>query len=332
MKYCCWVFAALLGWGLTLGPAASQDIDGVQEHPMVSRFPGQTIQWQEIQNHAEYRVAIGPVTGYRTIEYWIDTEGRITRTHYVYRGKDRAYSEFYLNYITALEAQDFEILGKGLHDFRRGTDVGTSQWQNVLYGENPTTKPGEVRTIFSGTSSQGGTGSIVARKERAAGTAYVVITVEQHADDYVGTLIDIIEVASAETGLVVVDAEAIGSDITEYGRVVLDGIVFDFDKATLKPESDAALSAIAEYLNANPDKLFYVVGHTDYVGSFDYNRDLSLARASAVVEALQSRFGIPRERLTPNGIGPLSPVFSNTSDAGRERNRRVELVERQPPQ
>ena len=182
--------------------------------------------------------------------------------------------------------------------------------------------------MFAGSSTSGGAGSIVARKERAAGTAYVVLTVEQHSDELVGTLIDIVEVEAAETGLVSVSAEAIGSDIAEYGRVVLDGIVFAFDSAELLDESAPALQSIAQYLADHPDTQFYVVGHTDSVGTFAYNRKLSADRAMAVVEALQQRHDIESGRLEPHGVGPLVPVFSNESDAGREKNRRVELVER----
>jgi outer membrane protein OmpA-like peptidoglycan-associated protein len=317
----------LLGLGVT-SPLWAEDIDGITEHGLVGRFPGQEIRWQQIENYLPFRVPTGAVTGYRRIDDWIDVEGRVTRTFYRYKGKDRSYAEFYLNYLEALQGQGFEILGKGVSADRRGAGVGSRVWSEVYFIANPATKPGEVGTFFSGTSSSGGAGAIVARKERAAGEVYVVIGVEQHAAEYVGTLIDIIELEAVETGLVVIDAEAIGADMQENGRVVLDGIVFDFDKATLKPESDEALSAITEYLNAHPDKTFYVVGHTDSVGTFDYNTRLSSGRAAAVVTALQERFGIAADRLEPHGIGPLSPVYSNGEDAGKEKNRRVELVEK----
>lgn len=310
-------------------PAVAQDIEGVIEHPMIERYPGQVIAWQHIENYQPYHVPVGPVTGYRTISDWIESEGRVTRTFYKYEGEDRTFSEVYKNYLGALQAEKFEILGQGLSADRKGTDVGSRQWMEVTFQKNPATKPGAVGTMFSGTSSSGGAGAIVAKKERAAGTAYVVIFVEQHSKRYVGTLIDIVEVESAETGLVVVDAEAMGSDIDEYGRVVLNGIVFDFDKASLKPESDVALEAIAEYLKANMDMRFYVVGHTDSKGTFAYNRKLSSDRALAVADALKDRYGIAAERLEPHGVGPLVPVFSNATDAGREQNRRVELVQRQ---
>ncbi len=308
--------------------AMAQDIDGIVEHPMIKRYPGQVIAWQHIENYQPYKVAVGPVTGYRTITDWIETEGRVTRTFYKYEGEDRTYSEVYKNYLDALKAEDFEILGEGISLDRKGTAIGSRQWMEVTFNANPATKPGAVGTMFSGTSSSGGAGVVIAKKERAAGTAYVVVYIEQHSKNYIGTLIDIVEVETAETGFVVVDAEAMGSDIEEYGRVVLDGIVFDFDKATIKPESKAALDVIAGYLNSNPEKSFYVVGHTDSKGTFNYNKNLSSDRALAVVNALKNDYDIASGRLEPHGVGPLVPEFSNNSDGGRNKNRRVELVEK----
>ena len=306
----------------------AQDIDGGIEHPMVKRYPEQVIAWQHIENYQPYKVAVGPVTGYRAIADWIETEGRVTRTFYMLEGEERSFSEVYKNYLDALNAEGFEVLGQGMSADRKGTAIGSRQWMEVTFIANPATKPGAVGTMFSGTSSSGGAGAIVATKARAAGTAYVLIYVEQHSRNYVGTLIDIIEVEAAETGLIVIDAEALGSDIDEYGRVVLDGILFDFDKATLQPASEPALDAIAEYLKANPNKRFYVVGHTDAKGTFSYNAKLSADRALAVADALKQDHGIASDRLEPHGVGPLSPIFSNSSEAGQGKNRRVELVER----
>jgi outer membrane protein OmpA-like peptidoglycan-associated protein len=310
------------------GAGAAEDVEGVQEHPMVKRYPGQDIRWQQIENYLPFRVPVGPVTGYRQIADWIDTEGRVTRTFYRYDGTDRTYAEIYKNYLDAFTAEGFEILAQGLSDDRKGAGPGSRKWFEVYQIENPAGKPGEVGTVAAGTASQGGAGAFVARKERAAGIAYVVVYVEQHAADYVGALIDIVEVAAAETGLVAVDAEAIGKDIDEKGRVVLDGLFFDFDKATLTPESKQALEAIASYVNANADKSFFVVGHTDGVGALDYNTTLSANRARAVVDALTADHGVAAGRLEPHGVGPLVPVFSNATDPGRDKNRRVELVER----
>ncbi len=319
---------AALFFAFSYSMASAEDIEGIVEHPMIKRYPGQVIAWQHIENHQPYKVAVGPVTGYRAIADWIETEGRVTRTFYKYEGVDRTYSEVYKNYLDALEAEGFELLGEGMFADRKGSAIGSRQWMEVTFRANPATKPGAVGTMFSGTSSSGGAGAIVAKKERVAGTAYVIVYVEQHSKNYIGTLVDIVEVEAAETGLVVVDAEALGSDIEEYGRVVLDGIVFDFDKATLKPQSMATLDAIAGYLNDNPKKSFYVVGHTDSKGNFTYNKKLSSDRALAVVDVLKKDYGITSDRLEPHGVGPLVPTFSNNSDAGQVKNRRVELVER----
>lgn len=306
----------------------AQDAEGVVEHPMFERYPGQVIAWQHIENYQPFKNPTGPVTGYRHISEVIDTEGRVTRTFYKYVGTDRTYSEIYKNYLDALKEEGFELLGQGMSPDRKGAGVGSRQWQEVYFRLNPVTKSGEVNSLMAGTATSGGAGVIVAKKDRAEGTAYVVITTEQHSENYIGALIDIVEVEAAQTGLVVVDAEAIGSDIKEYGRVVLSGVVFEFDKATLLPKSKAALDAIAQFLKANPNKSFYVVGHTDSKGTFAYNNKLSSDRAIAVADALKQDYGIAAPRLEPHGVGPLSPVYSNTSDAGREQNRRVELVEK----
>ncbi|PKQ03578.1 MAG: hypothetical protein CVT73_15225 [Alphaproteobacteria bacterium HGW-Alphaproteobacteria-12] len=320
--------AAILAGPVATGYAA--DAEGVQEHPMIQRYPGQEIRWQKIENHMLYKVPAGPVSGYRTIDDVIETAGRVTRTFYVYEGTDRTHAEIWKNYSEALKEAGFEILGEGAPVTRpERSEIGGRTWLGVVFAMNPWNALGEpVNMLTAGTSTQGDSAAIVAKKDRAAGTAYVVVTIEQHSADTVASLIDIVEVEAAETGLVSVDAEAIGKGIAEKGRVVLDGIVFEFDKATLKRESQEALSAIASYLAAHPDLDFYVVGHTDQVGTFAHNQKLSADRAAAVVEALTRDYGVASGRLELHGVGPLSPVYSNDTDAGREQNRRVELVAR----
>jgi len=308
------------------------DIEGASDHPMVSRYPGMELSWQEIENYRPFRIPFGPVVGYRTIADWIDTEGRVTRNYYSYQGTERGYTEVYKNYLDALESAGFEILAENLSTDRKGAAVGTSQWSLVYFAANPWNKRGAVDAFTHGVSSQGGAGAIVARKDRAAGKAYVVINVEQDSADKIGVLVDIVEVETAETGLIAINPEAIGKGIAEYGRVVLTGLVFDFDQASIRPESEETLAAIAKYLEANPAKSFYVVGHTDSKGTFSYNQKLSADRALSVIDALVGRFSVDRKRVEAHGVGPLSPVFANSSDAGREQNRRVELVERQAEQ
>jgi OOP family OmpA-OmpF porin len=141
-------------------------------------------------------------------------------------------------------------------------------------------------------------------------------------------MVDVIEVDDVETDLATINADAIGDALTEYGRVTLDGLYFDHNKATLTAESKPALDEITEFLNARTSLNFYVVGHTNASGTFDYNNSLSLRRATAVVKKLVEVYDFAATRFEAHGVGPLVPVFSNNSDGGRHKNRQVELVER----
>jgi outer membrane protein OmpA-like peptidoglycan-associated protein len=125
---------------------------------------------------------------------------------------------------------------------------------------------------------------------------------------------------------VVADPKAMLGDIRATGHVAVYGIYFDTDSAVIKPESEAAIKAIAGVLKADGALKLYVVGHTDMVGKIDYNMDLSAKRAQAVVDALVGKHGIAAGRLAAKGVGPLCPVSTNATEEGRKLNRRVELV------
>lgn len=139
--------------------------------------------------------------------------------------------------------------------------------------------------------------------------------------------LDIVE-HQAMTQQVVADAAAMLADIDRVGHTVLNGVFFETDMDVVKPESMTALTEIAALLNDHPDLEAFVVGHTDTAGSLDHNMDLAERRAAAVVQALVVEHGIAADRLSPHGVGPLAPVASNETEAGRALNRRVELVKR----
>jgi outer membrane protein OmpA-like peptidoglycan-associated protein len=125
---------------------------------------------------------------------------------------------------------------------------------------------------------------------------------------------------------VIADAIAFKKGLTEAGHVEVPGIYFDTAKADIKPESEAALKEMVKLLKDNANLKVWVVGHTDYTGTLSNNMALSNARAGSVVKALVER-GIDGKRLAAFGNGPYAPVTSNHDDAGRSKNRRVELVE-----
>ncbi|MBI4911373.1 MAG: OmpA family protein [Acidobacteria bacterium] len=125
-----------------------------------------------------------------------------------------------------------------------------------------------------------------------------------------------------------VTASHITTALEAHGRIALYGITFDFNKADLKPDSEAALKAMSEVLKASPDLKVHIVGHTDNVGDHLTNLRLSKARAESVAAALTGRFGIQASRLSAEGVAALCPVATQATEAGRALNRRVEMVRR----
>jgi len=123
-----------------------------------------------------------------------------------------------------------------------------------------------------------------------------------------------------------ISADALTKGIGSVGHVAVYDILFDTGQANVKPESAAALAEIAKMLAANSALTVHVVGHTDNVGPLAQNLDLSKRRAQAVVTALTTTHKVAAARLRADGVGPLAPVASNDTDAGRAKNRRVELV------
>ncbi len=111
-------------------------------------------------------------------------------------------------------------------------------------------------------------------------------------------------------------------------KLVLEGVNFDNDKATLRSDAQAILEQAAESLKKWGDVKVEVAGHTDSKASDDYNMKLSQSRAEAVREYLISK-GVGADRLSAKGYGETAPVADNETEEGRAHNRRVELVPQQ---
>src|ERR671932_1759894 len=113
---------------------------------------------------------------------------------------------------------------------------------------------------------------------------------------------------------------------TSRGLVIsLSDILFDLNKATLKPGAEQNIRRIAAVLQQYPNHQISVEGHTDSLGSEAYNQRLSEERAAAVRAALVAG-GVDAGRITSRGFGETQPVADNGTPAGRQRNRRVEVV------
>jgi len=120
------------------------------------------------------------------------------------------------------------------------------------------------------------------------------------------------------------DASAMKKALDADGHVALY-INFDIDKASLRPDSLPVVDEINKLLTADATLKLSIEGHTDSTGSADHNRQLSTARARTVLGALVG-LGIDPARLSSKGFGPDKPVADNANEAGRAKNRRVELV------
>jgi OmpA-OmpF porin, OOP family len=135
--------------------------------------------------------------------------------------------------------------------------------------------------------------------------------------------------------LTVVEKAALVQEVTANDMLAAlqrDGHValyvqFDTGKATIRPESEKILVEVASMLAAQGQLRLAIEGHTDNAGSASANKPLSQQRAQAVVTALTAR-GIAGARLTAAGFGSEKPIADNATEAGRAKNRRVELVKR----
>jgi OOP family OmpA-OmpF porin len=105
---------------------------------------------------------------------------------------------------------------------------------------------------------------------------------------------------------------------------VLEGVHFEFDKATLTPTATSILDEAAETLQSIPATPYQISGHTDSRGSDEYNQGLSERRAKAVRDYLVAK-GVAPSQLTSRGYGESRPIASNETDAGRAENRRVDI-------
>jgi outer membrane protein OmpA-like peptidoglycan-associated protein len=112
----------------------------------------------------------------------------------------------------------------------------------------------------------------------------------------------------------------------EQGATIrLNNIFFDFAESTLRAESQPELNRAAQFLRDNPSLIIEVAGHTDNVGADDANLQLSENRARAVMDYMIAQ-GIPPERMTAKGYGESNPIGRNSSEEGRQMNRRVEFT------
>ena len=316
-------FIALILLALLITPAGfAEEVEGSKDHPMVSRYEGSSIVGYDFREFDSYEILLGKVKrdpenpSDKIAESSENLEGKVTKISY-YLPEDRSTLEVFRNYEDALKAAGFEIIFTCANNECGGRDFNH--------------KVVEYKRGFGDNYSD--QRFLATKLTRDEGDVYVSLYTVKNTSgggpdrNHIYTEVDVIEVAPMQEAMVTVDASAMAEEIFETGSISIYGILFDFDKADIKPESASTIKEIVTLLNNNPDLKLFIVGHTDNKGSLDYNTNLSQKRAEAVVAVLVSEHGIESSRITPKGLAFLAPVASNSTEEGRAKNRRVELVE-----
>jgi len=113
---------------------------------------------------------------------------------------------------------------------------------------------------------------------------------------------------------------------TKIAGVKVDDILFDFDKADIRPAIKRELIVLAEFLQENPDAYVVLAGYTCNMGSEEYNLGLSRRRTGIVAEYLRNNFNISADRILPLWFGQMNRAADNSTEEGRRLNRRVEIA------
>ena len=308
MKHIPWLTIAVC---LTGAAALAKDIPGGKDHPLLKRFEGSEIVRYKTEN-------------YDTLDFYdkdktkVTQEGQMVRVLFrIPAGKTTAL-EVFRNYENELKEKGWKLVlsGPSTFDFYITDLVGQHKFDAKFVWE-------QIRNPYY----------IYAVKHDPAGDVHLDVIVseigqdgETFKTDDVAVSVDSIQVKAVANKMVDGTADELANKIATEGRVNLYGIYFDFDKTDIKPESKPTLDEVGKLLNNDATLKLEVVGHTDNQGTADYNNNLSMRRAQAVVTELITAYHVAPDRLQASGKGFSEPVAPNDTDAGRAKNRRVELV------
>ncbi|NOZ10857.1 MAG: DUF4892 domain-containing protein [Gammaproteobacteria bacterium] len=309
MKY---IVATVAGISLIALQAVvlAADVQGSEDYPNIGRFKGSEIVDYKVENYGKTVFATGPVKKDSDAEKTaLTVEGKITRIFYrVPKGISAL--EVFRNFEVRIKEANYEMIFSG----------GPDKINDYVF------KYKHPVDIVKEAALGSGFHYFVAAKDVSGAKNYISVLVAPHGGGN-GMRVGLIAAETKAMEMQMVDAKKMQMSMAETGRVALYGIYFDYNSATIKPNSKPTLGEIAKLLKSQPSLKIIVVGHTDYVGGYDYNMSLSKRRAKAVMNALVSDYKIAATRLKSDGVGYLAPAATNLTDAGRTLNRRVELVQ-----
>ncbi|WP_282081259.1 OmpA family protein [Aquimarina algiphila] len=294
---------------------AQKDIAGSKDSELLTRYPESWIIQYSQSEYEQFKVALDK--NYPEGKSKV-AEGKYTSIDYkLPNGKSQL--ELHKNYESALSRKGYEILFSCYQQDCNPLQGSFSSIPYVLFQEKRLANLATGGNAYRKNSST----YLVAEKEVNGRT--ITITVMSGFESYANVYrIDIIE--SKPLDLSKVSIKDIDHKLNEEGSIALYGICFDFNSDRLKPESKNTIKLLADFLKQNTMINVYIVGHTDNIGDYKTNFELSEKRAKAVVNELISKYNISSNRLLAKGVAMLSPVTSNNTKEGRKLNRRVEIV------
>ncbi len=313
--------------------APLRDLPGAKDPPYVGRFAGSAIVGYGEIAYDEVQFPLTNEVDNRHFVKAAKVEGKVTRVAYLApTGKTRL--EVQRNYQEALTKAGF--VKKFACD---GDACGRSARINeplIPYAEHMKQLQGYGRQsdpaflVLNTNQDPHYIWGTLKAEDRDVAVAIFISVLNGSDDDplkdRVGVFVETVEPKPMKTGQVTVDAGAMEKGLAAEGRIALYGVYFDTGKADIKPESKPQLDEMGKLLDADRSIKVYIVGHTDNQGALDANLSLSQRRADAIVAALVRDYKVDAKRLATKGVAGYAPVATNDTDAGRAKNRRVELV------
>lgn len=325
---------------LTASLLPAKDAPGAKDHPALKRIEGSEIIWAKTSKFDEYAIPLEQVQfDYDKQTFKITKQENVegARTILYYKlPAETSTLEAVKQYEADLKPAGFQTL------FTAANDKLDDGYNRFVTQSFPTVKGtdglqylhefnhDEQRfMVLKGTGKTGDTLYITlyAFVLKDVSTGFDALK-EAHKLEKGQTIIrvDVLETKAMETRMTVVKADEITSSIEKTGRIAIYGVLFDTGKADLKPESADSLAEMAAAIKATPGKKYLIVGHTDNAGDFALNQTLSKNRAASVTAALTKTYSVPAAAMIPVGVGMAAPTASNADEAGRAKNRRVEIV------
>ncbi|GFZ93690.1 OmpA family protein [Dyella caseinilytica] len=324
----CFAFSAFASLAV-IADAPQHDLAGAHDNPIVSRFAGSVIVGYKAVDFDSLTVPLAPFDN-GAFGKSETAQGHITRIAYA-APAGKSVFEIASNFEQALQHAGFQKRymcnsTSGNSGCGNGAAMSAALMPEALvHSLSPNTA--DENTMIDTLWSNGGPVFVEsARLDRPEGPVDVVLFINGNEGKPAGIYLQICEGKAMAAGEVTVDAKAMAQGLSQQGHIALYGIHFGTDSAVLSADSTPTLQQMAALMKSRPTLKVYIVGHTDNTGTLEHNLALSTQRAESVVKALQA-LGIAPSQMSAKGLASFAPIASNTTDDGKTKNRRVELVE-----